>query len=109
MNTRNNGHIKFITLKSIEDFQIVVGKSVVIIFPMHVHQKFCIGLIEKGNALLIHKNNTIRLSNGCIYLINPDEAHQIKPADPAGFSHIVFCFGFSFIEKYSSTIPNKKF
>ena len=70
MNTSSNGNIKFITIKSIEDFQIVVGKSVVNIFPMHVHRKFCIGLIEKGNAILVHNNNTIRLSNGCIYLIN---------------------------------------
>jgi AraC-like DNA-binding protein len=100
MNARKSGNIKFITIKSIEDFQIVVGKSVVNVFPMHVHQKFCIGLIDKGNALFVKNNNTIEIGKGCIYLINPAEAHQIKPSNSEGFSHIVFCFGFSFIQNY---------
>lgn len=107
MNTKSNGTINFITLKLIEDVQIVVGKSVVNSFPMHVHKKFCIGFIEKGNALFVHNKETVQLSNGCIYLLNPDEAHQIKPADPVGFSHIVFCFGFSFIRTYFSEILNQ--
>ncbi|WP_088186122.1 AraC family transcriptional regulator [Desulfosporosinus sp. FKA] len=106
MKTRKSGNIKFISIKSIEDLQIVIGKSVDNVFPKHVHKKFCIGLIEDGNALFVIKNDIIRVGKGFIYLINPDEAHQIRPSNPEGFNHIVFCFGINFIRDFFDTDIN---
>ncbi|MCX7710002.1 MAG: AraC family transcriptional regulator [Clostridia bacterium] len=100
MATRKRGNIHFISIHGIEDFQIVYGRDVVNSFPVHTHEKYCIGVLEKGRASFTHKNKTVCLQGNSIYFINPGEAHQIKPIDALGFSHIVFCFGMDFIKKY---------
>ena len=99
---QKKGNIKFVTIKAIDDFQMVAGKSVTNVFPMHIHQKYCIGLLKKGNALLVLEGNTFRLSENDLYFINAGESHQIKPAGPEGFDHLVFCFGLDFKERYFS-------
>lgn len=97
------GNIKFIKHELIEDFEIVIGTSVNNEFPVHMHQKYCIGIVENGNALIKHKNLETTLGNGYIYFINPKEPHQIKSVNSTGFNHIVLCFGYDFVNHYFSS------
>lgn len=115
---RDKGNISFIKIDGIEDFEIVYGADVKNSFPMHIHEKYCIGVLEKGKAILETGNDAYCLESGIIYLINPGEPHLIKPGDTGGFSHIVLCFGAEFHKKYfgetqkfvfsSSVIENKE-
>jgi len=100
MMSRRKRIIKFIEVDSIRDLQIVAGNDVVNIFPRHIHEKFCIGTIVKGQAILECNNRTYLLSGGNIYFLNAGEAHQIKPAGEEGFDHVVFCFGYEFLKNY---------
>ncbi|HWP97535.1 MAG TPA: AraC family transcriptional regulator [Syntrophomonadaceae bacterium] len=105
MMARRKRTIKFIETGSIRDLQIVAGKDVMNIFPMHIHEKFCMGTIAKGQAILECKNSTFPLSVENLYFLNAGEAHQIKPSDEEGFDHVVFCFGYEFLKNYFG--PNK--
>jgi len=113
MRIKKNNNIRFITLKSINDFEIIYGENVINVFPMHIHQRFCIGAIVKGNAQFEVNHQTLLLNSGSIYFVNPGEAHQIKPLDKDGFDHIVFSFGLQFCKNYfnifESEIPNFHF
>lgn len=97
---RTPGNINFINVSSIPDFQIVAGKGVLNSFPMHVHEKFCMGTIVQGEAVLIAPEEVHHISAGHIYFLNPGLAHQIKPTSDTGFDHIVFCFGHEFLIYY---------
>lgn len=102
MDKRKEGNIHFINVKCIEDFQIVHGTCVKNAFPMHRHEKYCIGAIEKGSAILSCQNKDMLLETGSIYMINPFEPHQIKPLGEEGFNHIVLSFGEQFLNRYFS-------
>ncbi|MEQ8176188.1 MAG: AraC family transcriptional regulator [Syntrophomonadaceae bacterium] len=97
---RTPGNINFITLSAIPDLEIVAGKGVTNTFPLHIHEKYCLGMIVKGEALLQASEELYHLSEGRIYFLNPGLAHQIRPAGDQGFDHIVLCFGAEFLDFY---------
>ncbi|MEN6391611.1 MAG: AraC family transcriptional regulator [Syntrophomonas sp.] len=98
--SRTPGNIKFVTVSAVPDLEIVAGNGVTNTFPMHVHEKYCLGMIVQGQALLKAPEELYHLRSGHIYFLNPGLAHQIKPDGDHGFDHIVFCFGAEFLTFY---------
>ena len=108
MKKESRGNIRFIHIENIEDFELVCGQEVSNTFPIHLHKKYCVGVIDKGTALYTCKDKEISLGPGSIYFINPNVPHQIKPLDKEGFSHLVMCFGDRFVSNYLSGEETKE-
>ncbi len=83
--------IEFFTINNLDNLQLVKGRSVIKKFPLHLHRLFCIGTIEKGNALFKDDKKEILLHEGDVFLINAGEPHTLQSIDDNGFDHFVLC------------------
>lgn len=106
---KTSGNINFITVSAMPDLEMVAGKRVANAFPMHVHEKYCLGIIVQGQATLETSEGEWHLNAGHIYCLNPGRAHKIVPADDRGFDHIVFCFGTAFLCDYWGILEASQF
>ena len=64
------------------NFDYVTGIDVAHIFPLHIHESLCIGLITKGirNIILSGKEKIINRNE--IFVINKNQPHTIRQTEP---------------------------
>ncbi len=77
-NLKNSNDIKFIHIPECFNITVVIGNGVSHSFSEHFHHSATIGLITAGEAAVSISKVKRILSERGIYLINPDEIHEIS-------------------------------
>lgn len=103
--------IEFFTINNPDNLQLVKGRSVIKKFPLHLHRRFCIGTIEKGDALFKGNEKQFLLHEGDVFFINAGEPHTLESIDDKGFNHLVLCLerdlNFHYNEEIAKSIKFK--
>lgn len=63
-------------------FDCVVGENVTHNFPLHIHDSLCIGMITKGQRILILSENSEIIHTNEIFIINRNQPHAISKEEP---------------------------
>ncbi|MDP4092750.1 MAG: AraC family transcriptional regulator [Bacillota bacterium] len=80
-----------------DNIEIVKGRSVHL-FPKHIHNVFCIGIITDGEVQLFVKNQEYHLSKNDVYIIPPFTEHSISPINRKQYSYVAICLYGEFTE-----------
>ena len=70
--------IRFYTFPDIYNIQLVHGAAVAHRFPRHIHGSVSFGIVEHGKRVLEIQGNTVIVSAGECFIINPNEPHTCR-------------------------------
>ncbi len=68
---------------------VVIGRNVRNSFPRHVHDTFCIGIVDRGARLIEHNGKTHKIDQNKAFVINPGIPHKCKPLTERGHDYRV--------------------
>ena len=77
-------------IPKLDDVQLLRGKNLTQSFPLHTHEQYAIGVIERGALGFFYRGENVVASQGEINLCIPDEPHTGEPAIPEGWSYRMF-------------------
>lgn len=60
------------------------------VFPKHTHERYVLGVVERGALGFYYRGENTVASSGDISLCIPDEAHTGQPAAEEGWSYGCF-------------------
>lgn len=69
----------------VDDLEIVRGTNVQRVLDSHLHDKFEIGLIEQGEALMTIRGVAVELLPGKLFIVNPNEPHETRSENGCSF------------------------
>jgi AraC-like DNA-binding protein len=81
--------IDFINISHDAGIGVVVGKNVKSCFPRHVHESYCIGIVDSGARLIEENKNSHLVREKEVFILNPDMPHQSKTVNRKGHSYRV--------------------
>lgn len=84
-------------IPKLDGVELLHGKNLTQSFPLHTHQEYAIGVIEKGALGYFYRGENVVASQGNINLCIPGEAHTGQPAIPEGWSYRMFYFNPEFL------------
>ena len=70
--------LRFYTLADIYHVQLVHGLNVIHRFPRHIHQTLSFGIIVQGTRGMTVHNETVTLSAGECFILNPGDPHAFS-------------------------------
>ena len=76
-NSAREGY-RFHRPNQVDDLEIVRGTNVQRVLDSHLHEKYEIGLIEQGEALLTIRGVEVPLLPGKLVVVNPSEPHEAR-------------------------------
>lgn len=82
MGRKPSGKIEFWSFPELYNLELAIGINVQHSFPRHLHQVFCIGLIEEGKRNCFYRGSQHTILPGNVIVINPGEAHSCEAAEP---------------------------
>ena len=82
MSRKPSGKIDFWSFPELYNLEMAIGVNVKHSFPRHLHQVFCIGLIEEGKRNCFYRGSQYTILPGSVIVINPGEAHSCEAAEP---------------------------
>lgn len=77
--------IHFYTLADMYNVQLVHGLNVIHRFPRHIHHTISFGIIAQGKRVMLIHNETVTISAGECFIINPGDPHSFSTS--SGMSH----------------------
>lgn len=60
------------------NLEIVTGMNVCRNFPRHIHDSFCIGLVEHGARIITTQDDETLISPGEMFILNPQQPHSCQ-------------------------------
>lgn len=58
-------------------------------FQRHIHESYCIGLVERGARIISTRNAEIRVSPGEIFVLNPGQPHACRSLHSGHCYHVI--------------------
>lgn len=87
----NAGKIEFINIPELFDMKVVKGIDVSHNFKKHLHKTYNIGIITNGKVKLKVNNTEYVIHQDEVFLINPNNPHELRAYDNITYSHSVLC------------------
>ena len=78
------------------------------VFPKHTHERYAIGVVERGALGFYYRGENIVASSGDISLCIPGEAHTGQPAAAEGWSYRMFYLDAQFVAKVASEAAGRQ-
>lgn len=107
--------IYFLSPLNISGIRIIIGQNVKNNFPRHIHDSFCIGIIDSGTRVIEIEGNKQLINQNEVFVINPGQPHRCKSLQEHGHNYRVISINsnvmknfISQIEKEIRDIPNFK-
>jgi len=72
------------------DTELFEGRFTSQVFPWHYHKAYTVIVVEKGSVDYIFQNETIKVSEGEVFVINPYEAHYNQASGTPGWTYKVY-------------------
>lgn len=105
MRTKSKGTIRFWRFPELYNLKIVQGIKITHSFQRHIHQDFCIGMIEEGQRVCLHKGSKNLVNAGKIMIVNPGEAHTCESLGEHSYQMI--CCPISLLRLVLSQLSDK--
>jgi len=81
-----------------EEVRITHGYNIFNSFPVHFHQTYTLGLIEKGERLFNYRNEISHLKVDSVFLVQPFEPHSCTSPGNILHSYKIISFDFAGVE-----------
>jgi AraC-like DNA-binding protein len=78
MERKNRGVVRFFNLPDLPDVQAVCGINVTNAFARHVHNGFCIGLVQRGERIIDREGASAIVPENGLFVINPGTSHTCR-------------------------------
>ena len=72
------GCINFFTVTALNGVEVVSGTDVSHVFSRHSHEKYCLGMVTRGERELNVGRRVFQVHAGGLFAINPGEAHSCR-------------------------------
>jgi len=76
-------------------------------FPRHTHERYAVGVIERGALGFFYRGENVVASPGHINLCIPGEAHTGQPAVAEGWSYRMFYFDATMLQQAASEVADR--
>ncbi|MCX5811812.1 MAG: AraC family transcriptional regulator [Proteobacteria bacterium] len=106
MRRRNQQIIRFFNPRGLQYVQAVHGVNVANEFRRHVHNRFCIGIIQKGARVICQRGTSIVVPENSLFVINPGISHACK-SQYEEHSYFVICVEAESMKAIASQISGK--
>ncbi len=71
------------------DLEVTTGIHIRQNFPRHIHDSFCIGLVEHGARIITTQDNKTLISSGEIFVLNPQQPHACQSISTGTSYHVL--------------------
>lgn len=105
MKTRSRQTVRFFNPPGLP-VQAVRGVNVANDFRRHVHDKFCIGIVEEGARVICQGATSTIIPENAIFVINPGAVHACKPQEEE-HSYFIVCVDAAYMKAIASQISGK--
>lgn len=106
MRRRSRDTIRFFNLPDLPYVQAVCGVNVTNEFDRHVHNGFCIGMVQKGERIIDQGGALTIVPENSLFVINPDASHKCKSRYEE-HSYFVICIEVERMKEIASQISEK--
>lgn len=76
-------------------------------FPRHTHERYAVGVIERGALGFFYRGENVVAAPGHINLCIPGEVHTGQPAAPEGWSYRMFYLDARLLQQLASDIADR--
>ncbi len=90
MRTRSGQAVRFFNPPGLPYVQAVHGINVAHEFRRHVHDGFCIGLVQSGARVVCHGGTSTVIPENALFVINPGAVHACEPLHKE-HSYLIVC------------------
>jgi hypothetical protein len=81
MRVKNQVTIRFLNPPGLQHIHGVYGKNVGNEFPRHIHNGFCIGIVQEGARVVCQRGSSSVIPENSLFVINPGVSHACKSHD----------------------------
>jgi AraC-like DNA-binding protein len=106
MRRRNQQSVHFFNPPELQYIQAVHGVNVTNEFHRHVHDRFCIGIVQKGARVIYQGGTSTIIPENALFVINPGTSHACK-SQHEEHSYLVICVEAESMKAISSEISEK--
>jgi len=106
MRRKNRDHIRFINPPGMPYVQAVYGVNVANEFRRHIHEGFCVGIVEKGARAISCGGATTIIPEEGLFVINPGESHACKSL-VEGDSYFIVCVEAAYMAAIAAQISEQ--
>jgi AraC-like DNA-binding protein len=89
------------------DLELLRAEHLTQSFPRHTHERYAVGVIERGALGFFYRGENVVASRGHINLCIPGEVHTGQPAGPEGWSYRMFYFGAHVLAQIASEVADR--
>ena len=90
MKRENRETVRFINPPGIPYVQVVHGVNMANEFRRHIHEGFCVGIVEQGARVICRGGASTVIPEEGLFVINPGESHACKSLEE-GHSYFIVC------------------
>lgn len=91
MKRRETGKISSCCVPNMSFVQVVSAAGVANVFPRHVHESVCIGIVDRGVRVVSRCGESIVIPENGMFVIDRDVSHTCKSRDGKGQSYRIAC------------------
>jgi AraC-like DNA-binding protein len=106
MRRRDQGTVCFLNPPDLQHIHVVYGKNMGNEFPRHVHNGFCVGIVQKGARIVCQGGSSTIIPENALFVINPGVAHTCKSQDKE-HSYFIICVEAESMKAIASQISKK--
>jgi AraC-like DNA-binding protein len=104
---RGDEIIRFLSPTDMPHVQAVYAENVTNEFPRHVHDGFCIGVVEHGVRIVSQTGMSSAVPKDSMFVINPGAAHGCRSQNKDGHSYLVICVDAETVRNTASQISDR--
>lgn len=107
MRKRNEQIIQFFNPSGLQYVQAVHGINVANEFHRHVHDRFCIGVVQKGARVVYQGGTSTIIPENALFVINPGASHACRSYQYEEHSYFIICVEAESMKAIASEISDK--
>lgn len=107
MRRRNQQIIHFFNPSGLQYVQAVHGINVANEFHRHVHDRLCIGVVQKGARVVYQGGTSTIIPENALFVINPGTSHACKSYQYEEHSYFIVCVEAESMKAIASEISDK--
>ena len=99
--------IKTFVFPFLSGIEAVSGKNIVNDFRRHIHKKVIIGIVISGVRMITCGNESLRISENEMFILNSGQPHACRPEGPLGNSYKILSASIETLKAIASQISEK--
>lgn len=97
MKEASSGNTRISRYKELGNLEVIQATDVVHSLPRHMHQTMCVGIIDTGARVCLHKGTKHTVVPGQVLVLNAGEVHTCSSAAGQPYSYRMICMPEDFL------------